>query len=232
MNLLTDPPPGVHIEPQDGDITRIHALVEGPADTPYEGGFFHFLIQCPPDFPMRPPRVRLMNTGGGHVNFHPNLFESGQVCLNILGTADWSGVPVEWCPAMNLASVLVSIQSLMSEIPNWSMEEEDSELSCLLAQHETIRVAVCDAVEGCINGTSPCPPSLREIMLRAFLDNIEKYLAVVGPNLNLTGRAMWYPLGYPASTRGLYQYGALITRLWRLETKVQDLLKTRDTEEQ
>ncbi|KAL3186829.1 hypothetical protein MRX96_026792 [Rhipicephalus microplus] len=138
MNLITDPPPGVYIAPLENDITRIHALVMGPTDTPYEGGFFHFFIQCPPDFPIKPPRVRLMNTDGGRLNFHPNLYESGQVCLNILGTSDWSGVPVEWCPAMTLASVLVSIQSLMSEKPSWSVEEDDCERSCLLVQHETI----------------------------------------------------------------------------------------------
>ncbi|KAH7972330.1 hypothetical protein HPB52_011124 [Rhipicephalus sanguineus] len=95
MDLITDPPPGVCIAPQESDITRIHALVVGPTDTLYEGGFFHFLIQCPPDYPMKPPRVRLMNTDGGRVRFHPNMYESGQVCLNILGTSDLSGVPVE-----------------------------------------------------------------------------------------------------------------------------------------
>ncbi|XP_037275820.1 ubiquitin-conjugating enzyme E2 Z [Rhipicephalus microplus] len=232
MNLITDPPPGVYIAPQENDITRIHALVMGPMNTPYEGGFFHFFIQCPPDFPIKPPRVRLLNTDGGRLNFHPNLYESGQVCLNILGTSDWSGVPVEWCPAMTLASVLVSIQSLMSEKPSWSVEEDDSERSCLLVQHETIRVAVCDAIEACINGTSFLPSCLREIALLIFLDNIDKYLAVMGSNLSLTGRAMWYPSGYPARTRALYQYGALVTRLWRLETEVQDLLKARDTVQQ
>ncbi len=44
-------------------LFQIHALITGPFDTPYEGGFFYFLIRCPPDYPIRPPRVKLMTTG-------------------------------------------------------------------------------------------------------------------------------------------------------------------------
>ena len=64
---------------------QIHALITGPFDTPYEGGFYYFLIRCPPDYPIRPPRVKLMTTGGGQVRFNPNLYRNGKVCLSILG---------------------------------------------------------------------------------------------------------------------------------------------------
>ncbi|KAH9375391.1 hypothetical protein HPB48_017181 [Haemaphysalis longicornis] len=63
----------------------IHALIVGPRSTPYEGGLFHFLLKCPPDYPIRPPRVRLMTTDGGAVRFGPNLYADGKVCLSILG---------------------------------------------------------------------------------------------------------------------------------------------------
>lgn len=66
-------------------FVQIHALITGPFDTPYEGGFFYFLIRCPPDYPIRPPRVKLMTTGGGQVRFNPNLYRNGKVCLSILG---------------------------------------------------------------------------------------------------------------------------------------------------
>ncbi|KAL3184389.1 hypothetical protein MRX96_031940 [Rhipicephalus microplus] len=39
-DLLTDPPPGVHVVPAEHNITVMDALVLGPNDTPYEGGFF------------------------------------------------------------------------------------------------------------------------------------------------------------------------------------------------
>ncbi|KAL1482381.1 hypothetical protein MTO96_014647 [Rhipicephalus appendiculatus] len=73
------------------------------------------------------------------VSFHPNLYESGQLCLKILSTLDWR-VPVEWSRAMGLANVLVSIQSVMAERPYWNTEQDYRE-SSFVAQHEMILVA-------------------------------------------------------------------------------------------
>ncbi|KAL1486596.1 hypothetical protein MTO96_046891, partial [Rhipicephalus appendiculatus] len=63
MDLLTNPLAGVCIEPVD--ISRLQALMVGPSGTLYEGALFYFLLQCPRDYPMRPPRVRLMNPPRG-----------------------------------------------------------------------------------------------------------------------------------------------------------------------
>lgn len=64
---------------------QIHALITGPFDTPYEGGFFLFLFRCPPDYPIHPPRVKLITTGHNTVRFNPNFYRNGKVCLSILG---------------------------------------------------------------------------------------------------------------------------------------------------
>lgn len=66
-------------------VLQIHALITGPFDTPYEGGFFLFLFRCPPDYPIHPPRVKLMTTGNNTVRFNPNFYRNGKVCLSILG---------------------------------------------------------------------------------------------------------------------------------------------------
>ncbi|MEJ1287758.1 ubiquitin-conjugating enzyme E2Z [Cricetulus griseus] len=92
---------------------KIHALITGPFDTPYEGGFFLFVFRCPPDYPIHPPRVKLMTTGNNTVRFNPNFYRNGKVCLSILGT--WTGPA--WSPAQSISSVLISIQSLMTENP-------------------------------------------------------------------------------------------------------------------
>lgn len=57
----------------------------GPADTPYEGGFFYFLVACTSDYPIKPPKVKLLTTGNNTVRFNPNLYRNGKVCLSILG---------------------------------------------------------------------------------------------------------------------------------------------------
>ena len=81
---------------------RIHAMIIGPLDTPYEGGFFHFLVRCPPNYPINPPRyiidqsaqenyelpnldskfifrVKLLTTGNNTVRFNPNFYKTGKV---------------------------------------------------------------------------------------------------------------------------------------------------------
>ncbi|KAH7957256.1 ubiquitin-conjugating enzyme E2 Z [Rhipicephalus sanguineus] len=224
MDLLTDPPPGVYIAPVEHKITVMDALVLGPADTPYEGGFFHFLIQCPPDYPINPPRVRLMTTGAGRVRFNPNLYACGRVCLSILGT--WSGPT--WSPAQCIASVLISIQSLLTENPYYNepgYEKEkapgESKQYNLIVQHETIRVAVCDAVEACLSGSSECPPALREVMLKSFPDYYDKYEKAVVSNVDLTGTVMEDPFG---GRRGQFEYKTLLERLRTLKGQVQEWL--------
>ncbi|TRY89997.1 hypothetical protein DNTS_001710 [Danionella cerebrum] len=85
MSIYKEPPPGMFVVPDPHDMTKIHALITGPFDTPYEGGFFLFLFRCPPDYPIHPPRVKLITTGHNTVRFNPNFYRSGKVCLSILG---------------------------------------------------------------------------------------------------------------------------------------------------
>ncbi|KAH6941377.1 hypothetical protein HPB50_017618 [Hyalomma asiaticum] len=147
MSTTRDPPPGVHVVPVGNQTGRIHALVVGPADTPYESGFFHFLIEWPPEYPFKPPRVRLMNTDGGRVRFSQHFFATGMVCLGILDTFPRPA----WSPTMHLEDVLVSIESLLSKRPYFDqpgihgeLREGDSERYHRVMQHETVRVAECD----------------------------------------------------------------------------------------
>ena len=44
------------------------SLLQGPADTPYEGGSFHLTLQVPEQYPLVPPTVRFRTR-----IFHPNI---------------------------------------------------------------------------------------------------------------------------------------------------------------
>lgn len=101
------------------------------------------------DYPTNPPKVKLLTTGGGTVRFNPNLYRNGKVCLSILGT--WSGPG--WTPVQTLASVLLSIQSLMNEKPytNEPGFEQAHSQAVLddyndVIAHETLRVSVLENV--------------------------------------------------------------------------------------
>lgn len=49
--------PGIYMYPDEKDITKFHALIEGPEGTPYAGGYFYFFLRFPSDYPMSPPSV-------------------------------------------------------------------------------------------------------------------------------------------------------------------------------
>lgn len=87
----------------------LRAVIFGPEETPYDSGAFVFDIWLPLEYPSVPPKFRLLTTGSGRVRFNPNLYDSGKVCLSLLGT--WSGP--SWTPASTILQVLVSIQSLV-----------------------------------------------------------------------------------------------------------------------
>ena len=144
----------IHIWAEEENISRIHALIRGPVNTPYQNGFFYFILDFPRDYPVKPPTVRHMTTDNRKVSFNPNLYADGKVCLSILGTWDGPG----WSAANTLYSTLLSIQSLMNEKPyhNEPGYEDNSGVYVNrdvqnyndLIAYETIRVAVIGMLRG------------------------------------------------------------------------------------
>ena len=80
------------------------AMIIGSVGTPYEGGIFRLKITFPRDYPFHPPVIKF-NTR----IFHPNISESGDICLDILKN--------HWSPAYTISQTLLSIVSLLSD-PN------------------------------------------------------------------------------------------------------------------
>lgn len=107
-----DKPKGIYLHVNKDNIFEQHALIIGPKNTPYFGGFYIFKIIYPKNYPKNPPQVKMLTTNK-NVRFNPNLYEEGKVCLSILGT--WNGP--SWKEVMNIRLVLLSIQSLMNEFP-------------------------------------------------------------------------------------------------------------------
>ncbi|XP_060921471.1 ubiquitin-conjugating enzyme E2 Z [Labrus mixtus] len=218
MSIYKEPPPGMFVVPDPQDMTKIHALITGPFDTPYEGGFFLFLFRCPPDYPIHPPRVKLITTGHNTVRFNPNFYRNGKVCLSILGT--WTGPA--WSPAQSISSVLISIQSLMTENPYHNepgFEQErhpgDSKNYNECIRHETMRVAVCDMLEGKV----PCPEALWSVMEKSFLEYYDFYEGVCKERLHLQGQNMQDPFG---EKRGRFDYQGLLTRLGATHRRIRE----------
>ncbi|KAG0240252.1 hypothetical protein BGW41_007091 [Actinomortierella wolfii] len=89
------------------------------------------------------------------------IYAAGKVCLSILGT--WRGEAGEqWSSAHGIVSILLSIQSLMSDNPyrnepGHDMEKDEKKLGPYndKIRHETIRISVCDRLESYLNITAP-----------------------------------------------------------------------------
>lgn len=84
-NLYIEPPPGIFVVGDESNLKFVYAVVVGPMNTPYEGGIFYFIIKCPNDYPLQPPRVKFMTTDAGRVRFNPNLYSNGKICVSTLG---------------------------------------------------------------------------------------------------------------------------------------------------
>lgn len=176
QTLTREPVPFIYVKAEEDDITKITALIVGPLETPYAGGFFHFDIRVGTEYPMKPPQVILRTTDGGRVRFNPNLYSTGKVCLSILGT--WEGPA--WSSAESLSSVMLSIQSLMCPKPyhNEPGYEKRGDASTIAeyndyVQYETLRVAVVGMLEH-----PSCVDAFPDVLERQFLLWYDMYISI------------------------------------------------------
>jgi len=85
------------------------AMIRGPDNTPFRDAMFAFEIHFPPEYPSVPPHVHYISMCP---RFNPNLYETGHVCVSLLGT--WSGQGNEnWTKDSSILQVLLSIQGLI-----------------------------------------------------------------------------------------------------------------------
>ncbi|XP_016961759.1 ubiquitin-conjugating enzyme E2 N [Drosophila biarmipes] len=99
--LLADPTPGISAIPDESNARYFHVLVCGPHDSPFEGGVFKLELFLPGDYPMKAPMVRFLTK-----IYHPNIDSLGRICLDVLKD--------RWSPALQIRTILLSIQALLS----------------------------------------------------------------------------------------------------------------------
>ena len=103
---------GIYYVHDDEDMMKGYAMIVGPSDTPYFGGFYFFKLSYPSDYPHSPPVVTY-HTNGDNVRFNPNLYKCGKVCVSILNT--WRGE--QWTSCQSISTVLLTLCTLLCKDP-------------------------------------------------------------------------------------------------------------------
>jgi ubiquitin-conjugating enzyme E2 Z len=103
---------GIYYVHDDEDLLKGYAMIVGPSETPYFGGFYFFEFNYPYDYPHSPPGVKYM-TNGDNIRFNPNLYVNGKVCISLLNT--WRGE--QWTSCQSISTVLLNLCTLLCKDP-------------------------------------------------------------------------------------------------------------------
>lgn len=101
QRLMAEPVPGISAIPDEQNARYFHVIVSGPQGSPFESGVFRLELFLPEEYPMSAPKVRFVTK-----IYHPNIDKLGRICLDILKD--------KWSPALQIRTVLLSIQALLS----------------------------------------------------------------------------------------------------------------------
>ena len=100
--LSQNPPEYIQAHPSENNILEWHYILTGPPKTPYEGGQYWGTLTFPPDYPFKPPAIRMHTPSG---RFQP----STRLCLSI---SDFH--PKSFNPAWEVRTILLGVLSFMT----------------------------------------------------------------------------------------------------------------------
>ena len=93
-------PKGISVKPHEDNFRYFDIEIDGPPETPYEGGVFQIELFLTKEYPMKPPKCRFLTR-----IYHPNVDKIGRICLDVLKD--------KWTPALTISRLCLSIQVLM-----------------------------------------------------------------------------------------------------------------------
>lgn len=105
QRMNVNPPHGIFMWPVSERLDQLEALIEGPEDSPFDGGEFRLSIAIPDTYPNASPVIKFVTKV-----YHPNIDSSGRICLDSLKPEPTGS----WKPSLNLANVLTQIRLLLT----------------------------------------------------------------------------------------------------------------------
>lgn len=123
-NISENPPPFIQAHPSEHNILEWHYLLTGPPNTPYHNGQYWGTLVFPPDYPYKPPAIRMLTPSG---RFQTNT----RLCLSI---SDFH--PKSFNPAWEVSTILIGLLSFMTseEMTTGSISVRENERKVLAAR--------------------------------------------------------------------------------------------------
>jgi len=168
---------GIYYIHDEANILKGYAMIVGPSDTPYFGGYYFFEFNFPTNYPFAPPSVKYC-TNGDNIRFNPNLYTNGKVCVSILNT--WEGE--KWSACQTLNSVLLTLCTLLNKEPLLNepgIKKDNPYLDAYnkIIEYSNINIAIC----GMLNRKYLVPvfEPFYIFMVEHFVKNYDKLLEFV-----------------------------------------------------
>jgi ubiquitin-protein ligase len=168
---------GIYYSHDNSDMTKGYALIIGPSETPYFGGYYFFTFDFPIDYPYTPPKVTFM-TNDGITRFNPNLYKCGKVCISILNT--WSGD--KWSSCQTINSILLTLCSLLNDSPLENEPGHNKTSKDFIPYQKSIEFknidfSVCEMI---LKNRIPNPFQIFfPFMKESFNNNYDKFLSII-----------------------------------------------------
>ena len=171
---------GIYYSHDETDFTKGYAMIVGPSETPYFGGYYFFDFKYPYDYPYSPPTVTFM-TNDGVTRFNPNLYICGKVCVSILNT--WNGD--KWSACQTISSVLLTLCSILNATPlinepGLNINNPDFNPYQKSIEYKNIDFSVCDILyKGYNNSLEEKFQIFYPFMRECFIANYDKLIEFV-----------------------------------------------------
>lgn len=175
--LQNEPVEGIYYRHDETDMLKGYALIIGPPDTPYEGGYYLFKLMFPHDYPFSPPKVTY-HTNDGITRMHPNLYKNGKVCLSILNT--WNGEA--WTSCQTITSILIVLRSILTtgplkHEPGVDIFHRDFTSYTEIIRYKNIQVSMIDVLQ---KSVYECEfGDLIDIARRDFINNFDSKQSIL-----------------------------------------------------
>lgn len=100
-SIQKEPIPYIDAKPDEANMFQWYFVITGPPSTPYEGGQYFGSLTYPPEYPFKPPSIKMFTPSGRFITYQ-------DICLSISNYH-----PEQWNPSWSTSAILVGLLSFM-----------------------------------------------------------------------------------------------------------------------